>query len=171
MSGEASSRKFVFGICIILLSLLARDLRKKYDCSQSIFHCLRSLLVYFFYLRVIVIYVSFLDFLKRNTCSICPLAFPVGFLGFELLGLHDLFIDSLLCIGQFQARSSPPRATPGHLTPVRLHIVGHLTRIETRPIGHLTRRKNVGQRSRLKMICIPCKPFNTTIEKRSNKYI
>ena len=41
----------------------------------------------------------------------------------------------------------PPRATPGHLTPVRLHIVGHLTRIETRPIGHLTRRKNAGQRS------------------------
>ena len=35
----------------------------------------------------------------------------------------------------------------------------------------MTRRKNVGQRSRLKMICIPCKPFNTTIEKRSNKYI
>ena len=40
----------------------------------------------------------------------------------------------------------PPRATPGHLNPVRLHIVGHLTRIETRPIGHLTRRKNAGQR-------------------------
>ena len=53
-----------------------------------------------------------------------------------------------LCISQFQARSSPPpRATPGHLTPVRLHIVEHLTRIETRPIGHLTRRKNAGQRS------------------------
>ena len=50
----------------------------------------------------------------------------------------------------------PPRATPGHLTPVRLHIVGHLTRIETRPIGHLTRRQNAGQRSRLKMICTPC---------------
>ena len=60
------------------------------------------------------------------------------------------------CISQFQARSSPPRATPGHLTPVRLHIVGHLTRIETRPIGHLTRRKNAGQRSRLKIICTPC---------------
>ena len=55
--------------------------------------------------------------------------------------------NCLLCISQFQARSSPPRATPGHLTPVRLHIVGHLTRIETRPIGHVTRRKNAGQRS------------------------
>ena len=50
----------------------------------------------------------------------------------------------------------PPRATPGHLTPVPLHIVGHLTRIETRPIGHLTRRKNAGQWSRLKMISTPC---------------
>ena len=65
--------------------------------------------------------------------------------------------DFHLCISQFQARSSPPpRATPGHLTPVRLHIVGHLTRIETQPIGHLTRRKNAGQRSRLKKICTPC---------------
>ena len=35
----------------------------------------------------------------------------------------------------------PPRANPGHLTPVQLHIVGHLMRIEARPIGHLTGRK------------------------------
>ena len=48
-------------------------------------------------------------------------------------------------------RDHPPRATPGHLTPV-----GHLTRIETQPIGYLTRRKNAGQRSRLKIICTPC---------------
>ena len=46
----------------------------------------------------------------------------------------------------------PPRATPGHLTPVQLHIVGHLTRIEARPIGHLTPRKNAGHRSRVKRI-------------------
>ena len=81
----------------------------------------------------------------------------------------------------------PPRATPGHLTPVRLRIVGHLTRIETRPIGHLTGRKNAGQRSHKLSECfihsqnlrvyfasnsfLCSKPFNTTIEKRSNKYI
>ena len=46
----------------------------------------------------------------------------------------------------------PPGATPGHLTPVQLHIVGHLTRIEARPIEHLTRRKNAGHRSRVKRI-------------------
>ena len=46
----------------------------------------------------------------------------------------------------------PPRATPGHLTPVQLHIVGHLTRIEARPIGHLTRQKNAGHRTRVKRI-------------------
>ena len=46
----------------------------------------------------------------------------------------------------------PPGATPGHFTPVQLHIVGHLTRIEARPIGHLTRRKNAGHRSRVKRI-------------------
>ena len=40
----------------------------------------------------------------------------------------------------------PPRATPGHLIPIHLHIVGHLTRIEARLIGHLTRRKNAGHR-------------------------
>ena len=102
---------------------------------------------------------------KQNLAS-------VGVLGWgKIWGNHAFFSDNkaliwkknatfhialYFCISQFQARSSPPRATPGHLTPVRLHIVGHLTRIETRPIGHLTRRKNAGQRSRLKMICSPC---------------
>ena len=45
-SGEAASHNFV--ICIILLSVWERDLRKKYDCSQCIFHCFRSFLVCFF---------------------------------------------------------------------------------------------------------------------------
>ena len=66
--------------------------------------------------------------------------------------LYVGYSRSHLCISQFQVRSSPPRATPGHLTPVQFHIVGHLTRIEARPIGHLTRRKNAGHRSRIKRI-------------------
>ena len=32
----------------------------------------------------------------------------------------------------------PPRAIPGHLTPVELHTVGNLTQSEVRPVGHLT---------------------------------
>ena len=32
----------------------------------------------------------------------------------------------------------PPRATPGHLTRVKLHTVGNLTQNEARPVGHLT---------------------------------
>ena len=51
-------------------------------------------------------------------------------------------------------RDHPPRATPGHLSPVQLHIEGHLTRIEARPIGHLTPRKNAGRRSRVKRIFV-----------------
>ena len=43
----ASGREFIFVICIILLLLCARDLRKKYDCSQCIFHFFRSFVVYF----------------------------------------------------------------------------------------------------------------------------
>ena len=94
-SGEAASREFIFVICIILLSLRARDLRKKYDCSQSIFHCFRSFSL-LFYLSVKEIYISFLDFLERN--SSCLLAFPLSFPGVELLSLHDLLIDSLLVL-------------------------------------------------------------------------
>ena len=63
-------------------------------------HFLLLLLVFslLFYLRVKEIYISFLDFLERN--SIGPLAFPVGFLGVEPLGvqwirsLHRFFISS-----------------------------------------------------------------------------
>ena len=32
----------------------------------------------------------------------------------------------------------PPRATPGHLTRVKLRTVGNLTQNEARPVGHLT---------------------------------
>ena len=32
----------------------------------------------------------------------------------------------------------PPRAIPGHLTPVKLRTVGNLTQHEARPVGHLT---------------------------------
>ena len=32
----------------------------------------------------------------------------------------------------------PPRATPGHLTRVKLRTVGNLTQDEARPAGHLT---------------------------------
>ena len=34
--------------------------------------------------------------------------------------------------------SPPPRATPGHLTRVKLRTVGNLTKNEARPVGHLT---------------------------------
>ena len=64
------------------------------DLATVYFLLLSLVFSLLFYLRVIEIYISFLDFLERK--SICPLAFPVGFPGVELLGLHDLFIDSLL---------------------------------------------------------------------------
>ena len=35
-------------ICIIILSLCARDLKKKYDCSQCIYKYFRPSLVFFF---------------------------------------------------------------------------------------------------------------------------
>ena len=109
-SGEDASREFIFVICIILLSLCAHDQSGvKYDCSQSVFHCFHSFLVCFFYLRVKKIYFFFLDFLERK--SICLLAFPVNFPGVELLGLHDLFIDSLLV--QWLPTEKPSGVDPG----------------------------------------------------------
>ena len=69
--------------------------------------------------------------------------FPYVRRSFPLFGLMYQSIPSAII---------PPRETPGHLTPVQLHIVGHLTRIEARLIGQLTGRKNAGHRSRIKRI-------------------
>ena len=87
--GRPRAASHIFVICIILLSLCARDVRKKYDCSQCFFHCFCSFLVCFFYLRVKEIYISFLDLLERT--SIRPLAFSGRFPG----SLATLFTRSL----------------------------------------------------------------------------
>ena len=88
---DLKNREFTFVICLILVARVIRG--KRYDCSQSIrlFLPIFSLL---FHLRVKGSHISFLDLLERN--SIRPFAFPAGFPGVEPLGLHDLFIDSLL---------------------------------------------------------------------------
>ena len=51
----------------------------------------------------------------------------------------DVLTETNVSVNSKRDHPTPPGATPGHLTPVQLHIVGHLMRIEARPIAHLTR--------------------------------
>ena len=44
----------------------------------------------------------------------------------------------------------PPRATPGHLTRVKLRTVGNLTQNEARPVGHLTFKGHCSRRFHVK---------------------
>ena len=82
-------------ICIIILLLCTRDLRKKYDSSQCIYHYFRSSLAFFFLSQGERDLHFLLGFVEEKK-AFARWLFPVGFPGVELLCLHDLFIDSLL---------------------------------------------------------------------------
>ena len=70
----------------------------------------------------------------------------VWYLGLvSVFGISDVYITrtsrAVSMIIMYQSIPKPPippRATPGHLTRVKLRTVGNLTQNEARPVGHLT---------------------------------
>ena len=63
--------------------------------------------------------------------------------------------------------ANPPRATPGHLTRVKLRTVGNLTQNEACPVGHLTllskRLPAVGNKRILQFFASTCEPRSRVI--------
>ena len=61
-----------------------------------------------------------------------------SFLHLEGLGTSNISLLYVPVNSKTAHPPPPPRAIPGHLTPVKLRKVGNLTQNEARPVGHLT---------------------------------